>query len=56
MDFLLETFEKGANTFRYDEHMSVCIDAGWKKLTEYNRKADRAPAYILESYQKMVLL
>ena len=26
--------------------MSTCIDAGWKKLTEYYRKADRAPAYI----------
>ncbi len=26
--------------------MSIFIDAGWKKLTEYYRKADRVPAYI----------
>ena len=26
--------------------MSICIEAGWKKLTEYYRKADRAPVYI----------
>lgn len=46
MDFLLERFEEGIRDFHNDEHMSACIDAGWKKLTEYYRKADRAPAYI----------
>ena len=46
MDFLLETFEGGVEKYWHDEYMSTCIDAGWKKLTEYYRKADRAPAYI----------
>ena len=46
MDFLLEIFEEGVEKYRHDEYMSTCIDAGWKKLTEYYRKADRAPAYI----------
>ena len=40
MDFLLERFEEGIRDFHNDEHMSACIDAGWKKLTEYYRKAD----------------
>lgn len=26
--------------------MSICIDAGWKKMTGYYQKADRAPGYI----------
>lgn len=47
MDFLLEMFEEGVEKYRHDEHMSTCIAAGWKKLTEYcYRKADRAPIYI----------
>lgn len=47
MDFLLEMFEEGVENYRHDEYMSTCIQAGWKKLTEfYCRKADRAPTYI----------
>lgn len=46
MDFLHHIFEEGLEKYRYDEYMSICIDAGWKRLTEYYRKADRAPAYI----------
>lgn len=46
MDFLLEMFEEGVEKYRHDEYMSTCVEAGWKKLTEYYRKADRAPRYI----------
>lgn len=46
MDFLLDMFEEGVEKYRHYKYMSICIDAGWKKLTEYYRKADRAPAYI----------
>ena len=40
MDFLLAMFEEGVGTYQHDEYMSTCIDAGWKKMTEYYRKAD----------------
>ena len=46
IDIPLEMFEEGVEKYRHDKYMSICIDAGWKKLTEYYRKADRAPAYI----------
>ena len=46
MDFLLELFEQGAEEFRHDTYMSLCIDAGWKKLVQYYKKADRLPSYI----------
>ena len=26
--------------------MSICHDAGWKKLTEYHKKTDQTPASI----------
>ncbi len=46
IDFLLEMFEEGIEKYRHDEYMSIWSDAGWKKLTEYYRKADRVLAYI----------
>lgn len=46
MDFLPETFEEGVEKYWHDKYMFTCIDAEWKKLTEYYWKADRAPAYI----------
>ncbi len=39
-------FKKRVEKYWYDKYMSICIDAGWKKLTKYYRKADRASAYI----------
>ncbi len=46
MDILLEMFEQEAEEFRHDTYMILCIDAGWKKLIQYYKKADRAPSYI----------
>ena len=46
MDFFLEMFEEGVEKYLHDEYMSICIDAGWRKLAEYYRNADRAPAYM----------
>ena len=38
--------EEGVEKYRNDKYMSIYIDAGWKKLTEYYRKTDQALAYI----------
>ena len=46
MDFLLETFGERVEKYWHDKYMFTCIDAEWKKLTEYYWKANRAPAYI----------
>ena len=32
MNFLLEIFEERVEQFRPDTYISLCIDAGWKKL------------------------
>ncbi len=44
MDFTFEMFEEGVENYWHGEYMSICIDAGWKKLTEYYQKSDQAPA------------
>ncbi len=46
IDFLLVMFEQGAEECRHDIYMSLCIDAGWKKLVQYYKKTDREPSYI----------
>lgn len=46
MNFLLAKFENGPKEYTDHEYLSVCIDAGWKKLREYWNKIDRASAYI----------
>lgn len=46
MDFLLAKFENPPKEMRSNERLSICIDAGWNKLRQYWKKADRAPAYI----------
>lgn len=49
MDFLFEMFEQGAEEFRHDTYGSLCIDAGWKKLVQYYKKADCASSYLFFS-------
>ena len=46
MDFLLEVFIEGTETYRNHPHMHKAIQAGYTKLLTYWNRTERSPAYI----------
>ena len=51
MNFLLEMFEEEVEKYRHDKYMSICIDAGLGKLTEYYQKQiERLPILLQLSW------
>ena len=46
MEFVLEHFETGKDSYSEDRFLSPCINSGWSKLNDYYALTDKSPAYV----------